>query len=405
MASGAASGAGRICVVTSSFPTDRNDSRAAAGLFARDFCLALTESGREVAVVTPDKIPGKKENLPGTDVHWFPWRGGDKPLAQLRLYRPADALAMISLFRGGSRCLERLAQAGRIDHVMAMWAVPSGYLALGLKRRYGIPFTTWCLGSDIWHYGRYPLLRNVVKKVLQESALLRADGLGLAAEVTRLAGRPCSFMASSRRLDRTLSRPLQLAPGPRFLFVGRYASVKGVDVLLDAMSRFVASGRGGHLYLFGGGPLEGAVRERASKKDLRDRVTVGGFADEETVVSYLGACDCLVIPSRMESIPVVLSDALQMGTPVIASDVGDMGALLRETPAGLVVPAGEAARLAEAMDEFAAGDRERFRSMTGALARRFDVQATVTRWLDDVEGLQADFGRSPGTKKGNVRQL
>ena len=106
------------------------------------------------------------------------------------------------------------------------------------------------------------------------------------------------------------------------------------------MAEFSRDEPSGHLYLFGGGPLETQIRRRAAQPDLRGRVTIGGWADEAVAVSWLAACDCVVIPSRMESIPVIFSDALQMGRPLIVSDVGDMGSLLREHPAGLVVPAG-----------------------------------------------------------------
>jgi len=375
----------RICIITSSFPLNPADARAAAGLFVKDFAVALAEEGHRVTVVTPDKRPGEKEDPPGVSVRWFPWLGGRQTLSSLRPYHPIDALAMVSLFRQGRRALEELIARDRPDHVLAMWAVPAGRLAAGLRARHGIPFTVWCLGSDIWTYGRYPVLRGVVRRVLRAADLVYADGLDLAARVERLSARPCPFLPSSRRLNRGLVQPLNLpADEFKFLFVGRYAPVKGVDVLLEAMARYVQEGHRGHLYMFGGGPLDGYVRERAARPDLRDRVTVGGYADEQVVVSYLEACDCLVIPSRMESIPVIFSDALQMGRPLIASDVGDMGRLLRECPAGLVVPPEDTAALARAMADMAFGDRQRYDDPARKLTERFNVVTVIKTWLTQI---------------------
>jgi glycosyltransferase involved in cell wall biosynthesis len=160
--------------------------------------------------------------------------------------------------------------------------------------------------------------------------------------------------------------------------------VKGVDVLLDAMAKFLSAGGKGHLYLFGGGPEEETIRERAAMADLRAHVSVGGFADEPTYVAHLKACGVTVIPSRMESIPVVLSDALHMGKPVIVSDVGDMGALLRETPAGIVVPPENTDALAGGLAEMAAADRGRYAASVAALAERFDIAETAKRWAGEV---------------------
>ena len=376
----------RIWIITSSFPLNPQDARAAAGLFVKDFAVALAEAGHEITVVTPDKHPGEKVDPPGVRVHWFAWRGGHKTLSTLKPYHPGDALAMLSLFREGRHTLEALYEQGRPDHVLAMWAVPAGYLAMGLKRRHGVPFTTWCLGSDIWVYGKYPILRGVVRRVLQASDLVFADGLQLAEDAARLAGRPCPFLASSRRLNRALIQPLKLPDkGTKFLFIGRYAPVKGVDVLLEAMAAFAGCELCGHLYLFGGGPLESQLRERAVRPDLRGRVTIGGYADDATAISYLSACDCVIIPSRMESIPVILSDALQMGKPLIVSDVGDMGRLLSEQPAGQVVPPEDSAALCATMITMATGEPRRYDAPVRALAERFDVARTAREWLKQIE--------------------
>lgn len=379
----------RIWIITSSFPLHPRDARAAAGLFVKDFAIALAETGHETTVITPDKQPGEKCAPSGVHVHWFPWSGGTRTLSSMKPYHPVDALAMLSLFQNGRRCLDELGQASLPDHVMAMWAVPAGYLAMGLKARHGIPFTTWCLGSDIWVYGRIPLLRRVVRRVLRASDYLFADGLKLAEDSATLAGRPCPFLPSSRRLDRDLARPLELnTPGTRFLFIGRYAPVKGVDVMLEAMAGFAKRDPAGHLYMFGGGPLEAQLHRRAAEPDLRDRVSIGGYADDETAVSYLAACDCLLIPSRMESIPVVFSDALRFGKPLIVSDVGDMGRLLRQDPAGLVVPPENPDALADAMREMARADRRRYDEPLARLAARFDTARTARSWIETISAKQ-----------------
>jgi glycosyltransferase involved in cell wall biosynthesis len=373
----------RLCIITSSFPLNPTDARAAAGLFVKDFALAVRDLGHRVVVVTPDKTPGEKVEIPGLPVHWYPWRGGDKILATLKPWRPGDALAMASLFKRGIRALDRLVESEGFDHVLAMWAVPAGYLARGVKQRHGIPFSTWCLGSDIWTYARYPVVRGLIRRILLASDHIFADGLQLANDVTRLSGRPCPFLASSRRLDRSLIKPVEVPDeGFKFLFIGRYAKVKGVDVLLEAMATFLKAGGTGTLQLLGGGPLDADVRERVARADLRAHVTVGGFADEATVVSHLDASDCLVIPSRMESIPVVLSDALQMDRPVIVSDVGDMGRLLSEHRAGLVVPPEDSEALASAMLKMAAGGKAGFDPKS--LAETFDVRRTAASWCDEV---------------------
>jgi len=371
-----------IGVITSSF-----------GQFVQDFCTALAETGRVVTIVTQDPRSFAGKPPPGITIHRVFWAGGDRALGYMNPYNPRDALLMISLFRNASRLLGRLVEAHPFDHVLALWAVPGGCLAWALKRKHRIPFTSWCLGSDIWTYGKIPVLKHVVRRVLKASDLVFADGLKLAEDVEALSGRSCPFMPTCRRLDRALSRPPAVdGEGMQFLFVGRYARVKGVDLLLEAMSKYRRLGHRGTLNMFGWGPEEDFIRKRASRPDLRDCVQVHGYADEATFVSYATACDCLLIPSRIESIPVVFSDALQMKKPVIATEVGDMGLLMKQSPVGILIPPGDMEALCRAMCEMSESDVSQFVSNIEILSGTFDVKKTASNWLKKVEA----GARSPG---------
>jgi glycosyltransferase involved in cell wall biosynthesis len=90
------------------------------------------------------------------------------------------------------------------------------------------------------------------------------------------------------------------------------------------MALYVRRGGSGTLVMLGGGPLEARLRARTAAANLRHRVRMLGFTDPATVLGYMAACDVVVIPSRSESIPLVCSEALQMGRPLIVTDVGDV---------------------------------------------------------------------------------
>jgi len=367
----------KLLILTSSFPLSLDDGLAAAGLFVADVARVLAADGHEVDVATPDR-PGKKSEWPSLRVHWLPWPGGDKPLAQIPLADPREWPGILALARRLPRRIDEICRAQRIEAVIAMWAVPAGWWARRLKRTLHLPFVTWCLGSDIWTFGRKPILRSVVRAALQASDAIYADGLQLARETEQLSGRRCAFLPSSRMLNRELVAPVETGGRrPLFFFVGRYAPVKGVDVLLEAMALYLRDGGSGELVLRGGGPLEAQLRARAAQPDLVGRVSIGGFADQATLVSYLAACDVQLIPSRQESIPVAYSDGLQMGCPLIVSDVGDMGDLMRRQKVGAVVPPEAPVALAQAMRSFDVGGTDRYRAAVQAAAAEFDVRQSA----------------------------
>lgn len=381
-----------VAIVSSSFPSHANDSASAAGLFVRDFAIALSEFVDHVHVVTQDKGSGHSGSTEVFELHRYRWSGRDKALSQLKLYKPQDLIGAVSLLGNAYSALLELHETVGLDHVMAMWAVPAGLTAKKLSDRKGVPYSVWCLGSDIWTYGRIPFFKSQVRKVLRSAEFRYADGFELADEARALSSVSVEFLPSSRKLPVDAHEPAQLdSSSPRFLFVGRYARVKGVDVLLNAFADFRNRENRGTLYLFGVGPCEQEIRELVSQLGLTDFVFVGGLANEETVVTYAKAVDAFVIPSRNESIPVILSDAMQLGKPVIVTDVGDMGDIVKESGAGLVVPKEDAGALSLAMSELASSKDDsgvRFKSGVTALATRFNIRESASKFVRDIRPVE-----------------
>jgi glycosyltransferase involved in cell wall biosynthesis len=338
-----------LCLITSSFPANESDNAAAAGLFVKEFACALRDQGHGVSVLMPDKRALPKADIPGIEVCWFPWLGGTKRISYLNPVNPLDALAMVSLFVRGARHGRRMIRRRSTDHLICLRAVPAGQLGRMLSRRTGVPYSVWCLGSDINRYGAHPLFRPIVRRVLKGSTRIFANSRDLCEKAAALSGRVCEFMTTTRRLPAPNAIEGS-APHPRFLYLGRFSKEKGADIMIDAFMQYAAAGGAGSLVMLGDGQLDAYVKERAAT--LAGRVEVRGFAPAQAVADRLAACDSLVVSSRSESLPVVISEALQIGRPVIATDVGDCGRLIREFGVGLVVPREDPAALARALHEF-----------------------------------------------------
>jgi glycosyltransferase involved in cell wall biosynthesis len=333
-------------------------------------------------VLTQDKA-GATPTAADFAVRRFAWAGSSKALVNFNLASPADLRLIVSFLRRGERALRGLIEAESIDACLALWAVPAGFLAWRACRPRA-PYSVWALGSDIHTWARRPLVGTVVRRVLRDAGNRFADGIELGAEVTRISGRSCDFLPTTRRLPAPAPLPRALAAGTNFLFVGRLEGVKGADVMVDAMLKLLESGAGASLVMCGTGSMEGALKSRVEAAGASDRIAFLASQPAEVVAGYMAACDCLVIPSRNESIPVVFSEALQAGLPMLVTDVGDMGELARRHGLAAPVPADDVAALAAAMDRFIK-DREvqtaAYRKAREELLGIFDVGATADRYL------------------------
>ncbi|HEV2165666.1 MAG TPA: glycosyltransferase family 4 protein [Thermoplasmata archaeon] len=147
--------------------------------------------------------------------------------------------------------------------------------------------------------------------------------------------------------------PPRAPKGPRavVLYVGRlYLAQKGLDVLLRAVARLPSELRP-DLRLVGEdwGGLDRLVA-LARHLGLEDRVRLLGGLPRAQVLREYGAADLFVLPSRFDSFPVVLLEAMAAGLPILATRVGGVPEVVSDGSNGLLVPAGDPVRLADAME-------------------------------------------------------
>ncbi len=373
-----------ILILTSSYPALTEDLRSIAGIFVRDFAHELAKrvkvtvltqkTASEPAIVCEDRVK----------VVRFPSAGLDRPLSTLRL--PQDMGLVISVLVSGVRNALKFVRQNKVHFVFALWAVPSGIWALPLKWKFDLPFAIWSLGSDIWDYGRQPILKYLVRLVLRQAKVRFADGIKLKGDVEALSGEKCQFLPITRRLPQSTSAKPCIIPGKRnYLFIGRYHVNKGPDILLEAIALLPPEIKGQvHFHLFGGGPLEESLKREIKKKNLTDVVSLNSYIDENSAAAYFRACDALIIPSRIESIPVVLSDALQSCCPLIVSDVGDMGDLMRRYKAGQAVQPESPEELKEAILRDVALGSDKYKDGLRRLHKLLDLRTSVAIFLEHV---------------------
>ncbi len=369
----------RLLVATSSYPT-RADEAINAGVFVRDIVAQLVTQGHDVHVLTPAKgVPVTGSPAP---VRTFEWGGSEKVLTRLNPRRPIDLMRLARLMLGGRAAMRQFAKDIQADAIIAMWAIPAGFWATAVQR----PYVVWVLGSDIWSVRRYPLGQAVVRHVLMSARYVFGNSYYLVDGVKQLAKREAEFLAAGRHLPVAQTPAARLdSSRPQFVFVGRWDRAKGVDVLLEAMGLVLERLPQAYLHVFGGGPLEADIRAQASQGRLRTNVAVNGFADPATVVAYCKACDALIIPSRIESVPVIYSDALQCGCPVVSTEVGDLGRLVREQHTGVVCPPENPAALADAICQFATEGptaRSTYAPKLAAAAEMFDPARSAARCVE-----------------------
>ena len=374
-----------IQIITSSYPAYPEDPSGAAGLFVRAFALELQKQGHQV-VIQP--VARKHEYTPddGMVIEPLPWQGGDRELASLNLYSPFNWYTVLVFFLKARQKVIQTHKQYKIDRTLCMWAVPSGLLGYMMSKSLNKPYDVWALGSDIWRIRKIPLLgRFLLKKIIGRADRVFADGLGLCREVQEVSGRQCEFLPSLRDLPGPCLTRTEAPDDDRIklLFVGRYHYNKGPDLLLDAVWQLPQELKAKlDLRMYGVGSMKQALIKAVRQHELTSCISINDGIEAQKFVDELFRADYLVIPSRIESIPVVFSDAMQMGVPVIATPVGDLRALIEEHRCGVLADDVSASSLARALERvLSCGRRDDYAEKAHALGRTYRVSKVVDKWL------------------------
>jgi glycosyltransferase involved in cell wall biosynthesis len=164
--------------------------------------------------------------------------------------------------------------------------------------------------------------------------------------------------------------------------IGNVNALKGHDCFLEAAHR-IKQQRPGTRFLVVGRRLDTAsdywdqLQSLLDRLDLRDDVVFTGFRPD--VARILHALDVFVLPSVVESCPVVVLEAMAMNVPVVATDVGAVSELIVQGHTGLIVPPRDADALAGAVLDCLQMTRNDREAMTRAARERVEMEFDVTR--------------------------
>jgi glycosyltransferase involved in cell wall biosynthesis len=196
-----------------------------------------------------------------------------------------------------------------------------------------------------------------------------------------------AFLTSSAADGAAFRSEAAAGDGLLLTWVGRLVPIKRVDVLLRAFGHARLRGTAARLAIVGDGELRSELQQLAAAVGVAEHVFWAGY--REDMVPVAAASDLAVLSSDNEGTPVSLIEAGAAGTAAASTDVGGITDVV--TPAtGLVVPAGDAEALGEAIADLAADERRR-RGMGERAREHIRSRYSVERLVRDVDALYSEL--------------
>ena len=368
----------KVLVIGSVYPRFQEDAEVP---WLRTSIAHLKKAGVEIQVLAPAYKGLKSHDIDGTHVNRFryapasweiltheegaPSKMASKPWLQL--------LAIPYIINGFFQCI-RICRKWRPDVIHAHWPFPHAYIALGAAKLFKIPLVLNFHGAELLLIRKKKWVKPLLKFAIGQAQAIFANSSFTAGKIkalrnvdvewspygTTLEGASLPLASAADAASATPSsggtpqRPEPHAINNKFkiLFVGRHIERKGICYLIEA-AKYLPRDKF-EIRIVGVGDLTEQLKQQAAAVNDGAEIIFTGKLSPEDLANEYKTANVFTLPAIVdhkgdtEGLGVVLIEAMEIGLPIIASNVGGIPDVVVDGESGILVPEKNPAALADA---------------------------------------------------------
>lgn len=402
----------KVLVIGSVYPRFHEDAEVP---WLRTSIAHLKQAGVEIQVLAPAYKGLKSHEIDGVKVNRFryapagwefltheegaPSKMASKPWLQL--------LAIPYIISGFFKCIG-ICRKFRPDVIHAHWPFPHAYIALGAAKLFHIPLVLNFHGAELLLIRKKKWVKPLLKFAIGQAQAVFANSSFTAGKIKALRNVDVEWSPYGTTLEsgEISAEPTQ-APHPvngkfKILFVGRHIERKGICYLIEA-AKYLPRDQF-EIRIVGVGDLTDKLKAQAAEvsttPDAANIIFTGKLSPEELANEYKTA-NVFTLPAIVDSkgdtegLGVVLIEAMELGLPVVASNVGGIPDVVVDGVSGILVPEKNPEALASAYKRLAAEPELQKQLLEGA-RKRIDE---CFNWSKIVERQIAVYEKIKNKKK------
>ncbi len=375
----------KVLVIGSVYPRFHEDAEVP---WLRTSVAHLKKVGLGIQVLAPAYKGLKSHEIDGVKVNRFryapasleiltheegaPSKMASKPWLQL--------LAIPYIISGFFRCIS-ICRKFKPDVIHAHWPFPHAYIALGAAKLFRIPLVLNFHGAELLLIRKKKWVKPLLKFAIGQAQAVFANSSFTAGKIKALRNVDVEWSPYGTTLESGNASGDEIAPHPingkfKILFVGRHIERKGICYLIEA-AKFLPRDQF-EIRIVGVGDLTDKLKTQATEvsttPDAAEIIFTGKLSPEELANEYKTA-NVFTLPAIVDSkgdtegLGVVLIEAMELGLPVVASNVGGIPDVVVDGVSGILVPEKDPQALANAYTRLAADPELLKQLLTGAQKR------------------------------------
>ena len=359
----------KVLVIGSVYPRFHEDAEVP---WLRTSVAHLKKAGLGIQVLAPAYKGLRTHEIDGVKVNRFryapasweiltheegaPSKMASRPWLQL--------LAIPYIISGFFRCLS-ICRKWKPDIIHAHWPFPHAYIALGAAKLFRIPLVLNFHGAELLLIRKKKWVKPLLKFAIGQAQAVFANSSFTAGKIKALKNVDVEWSPYGTTLESSApegdNATATIVPHPvdgkfKILFVGRHIERKGICYLIEAAKHLPRDQF--EIRIVGVGDLTDKLKAQAkamaaANPDAAEIVFTGKLSPEELANEYKTA-NVFTLPAIVDSkgdtegLGVVLIEAMELGLPVVASNVGGIPDVVVDGESGILVPEKNAEALADA---------------------------------------------------------
>ena len=364
------SGVQKVLVIGSVYPRFHEDAEVP---WLRTSIAHLKKAGLDIQVLAPAYKGLKSHEIDGVKVNRFryapakwefltheegaPSKMANKPWLQL--------LAIPYIISGFFKCI-KICRKFRPDIIHAHWPFPHAYISLGAAKLFKIPLVLNFHGAELLLIRKKKWVRPLLKFAIGQAQAVFANSSFTAGKIKALRNVDVEWSPYGTTLEfGNRNSEFGMEPHPinnkfRILFVGRHIERKGICYLIEA-AKYLPRDQF-EIRIVGVGDLTDELKKLASESATPNSAEIifTGKLSPEALANEYKTANVFTLPAIVDSkgdtegLGVVLIEAMELGLPIVASNVGGIPDVVIDGETGILVPEKDPEALANAYKRLAA---------------------------------------------------
>ena len=391
------SDAQKVLVIGSVYPRFHEDAEVP---WLRTSIAHLKKAGLDIQVLAPAYKGLKSHEIDGVKVNRFryapakwefltheegaPSKMANKPWLQL--------LAIPYIISGFFKCI-KICRKFKPDIIHAHWPFPHAYIALGAAKLFKIPLVLNFHGAELLLIRKKKWVKPLLKFAIGQAQAVFANSSFTASKIKALRNVDVEWSPygttletrDERRETREYTAEPHAVDGKfKILFVGRHIERKGIRYLIEAAKylprdqfeiRIVGVGDLTEQLKMQADALCHPERSETESKDLPAEIIFTGKLSPEALANEYKTANVFTLPAIVDSkgdtegLGVVLIEVMELGLPIVASNVGGIPDVVIDGETGILVPEKDPEALASAYKRLASNPELISQLLAGAQKR------------------------------------